>query len=127
MGALILAAPSVRGGLGEAVLVLDEQYLKNQEVLLSGYHVAAESTSFVLLCFEIPSFYLFMGSSSPTRDQTQGPTIESSVLATVQPGESLFCFQYLFIWLHWVLAAAHGIFLVTACRIFSCSMRDLVP
>lgn len=38
----ILAPQSVRGGLGEAVLVLDDQCLKNQEVLLSGYHVAAE-------------------------------------------------------------------------------------
>lgn len=57
----ILAPRCVRGGLGEAVLVLDEQCLKNQEVLLSGYHVAAERTSFVLLCFEIPTFIYLAG------------------------------------------------------------------
>ena len=79
----ILAPPSVRGGLGEAGLVLDDQCLKNQEVLLSGYHVAAERASFVLkylLLFICQGRVLVvaMGSSSPTRDQTQGPTIESS-------------------------------------------------
>ena len=45
----------------------------------------------------------------------------------------LFIPIYLFIWLGWVLAAAHGIF-VAACWVFSCGMRtltcgmwDLVP
>ena len=33
---------------------------------------------------------------------------------------------YLFIWLHWVLVEARGIFIATR-GIFSCSMRDLVP
>ena len=40
----------------------------------------------------------------------------------------LFFNIYLFMWLHWVLVAAYGIFdLGEACRIFSCGMWDLVP
>ena len=53
---------------------------------------------------------------------------------------SVYLFIYLFTWLHWVLAAAHGIFvaaceiLTAACGIFSwgmqalcCGLQDLVP
>ena len=64
------------------------------------------------------------------------PALADGFLTTAPPGKSLsltlFFFNYLFIWLHRVLVAAHKIFtcgmwdlLVVAGEIFSCGMWDL--
>ena len=80
-----------------------------------------------------------MNTLSTVLGHVMGPQQMMPELESVGLGFFLFCggggggfvslLFYLFIWLHWVLVAARGIFFFLSCGMWalSCRMRDLVP